>query len=148
MAIINFYCVDGDINGFLYIFLQKLVEKNNKILMYSTNQEKALVLDKYLWSFRQLDFLPHLLSTDKGADKTPIVITNNFNNVNNANVLMITDFLDNYTFLEKFEKVIYIFTSSQEMFERTKEIWHKYKDFERVLYRKDNENKWQKIELF
>jgi DNA polymerase IIIc chi subunit len=145
MTIINFYCVDEDMNEFLYTFLTSLYNKNNKILIYSTNEEKMLKLDVYLWTTKQLEFLPHLLARENKAKDTPIVITNKLDNINNSNVLLITGYLDSTDFLKQFEKIIYLSPSNQDVVEKTKEVWNKYENFEKVMYRKID-NKWEKID--
>ena len=57
MKEINFYCIEEDINGFLYNFLSKLVEKNKRVFIYSENMEKMEKLDNILWTLKKVDFL-------------------------------------------------------------------------------------------
>ena len=128
MKEINFYCIEEDINGFLYNFLSKLVEKNKRVFIYSENMEKMEKLDNMLWTLKKVDFLPHLLYNDSGSEKTPIIISNQKDNKNQSNFILISSFLDDVDFLDSFEKTFYIFSPiNQSIIENVKNNWNKYK---------------------
>ena len=40
MKEINFYCIEEEVNNFLYNFLSKLVDKEKRVFIYSENTEK------------------------------------------------------------------------------------------------------------
>lgn len=146
MKEINFYCIEEDINGFLHNFLSKLVEKNKKVFIYSENIEKMEKLDNMLWTLKKVDFLPHSLYNDIGSEKTPIIISNQKDNKNQSNFILISSFLDDTVFLDSFEKTFYIFSPiNQSIIENVKNNWNKYKKigFHEKLLKKDNDGKWK-----
>ncbi len=151
MININFYCVEEDINQFLYSFLTKLFESQKKVIIYSENQEKINKLDDMLWMIKKTAFLPHLKTADKGWEKTPILISNEKENKINANFLLISNFLDNEEFLQKFEKVFYIFSPiNQNLVEEAEKNWQTYlsKKYNLSYFRKDINGKWVESKEF
>lgn len=146
MKEINFYCIEEDANSFLYNFLSKLVDKGNKIFIYSENTEKMEKLDNTLWTMKKVEFLPHLLYNDEGAEETPIIISNQKENKNNSNFILISSYFDDTEFLNSFEKVFYIFSPiNSNIIEYTKNSWNKYKNqnFDLKLFKKDSSGKWE-----
>ncbi|MDD2839959.1 MAG: DNA polymerase III subunit chi [Rickettsiales bacterium] len=145
MININFYCIEEDINQFLYSFLTKLSENQKKVIIYSENQEKIDKLDGLLWTMKKTAFLPHLKNTDKGWEKTPLLITNEKENKINANFLLISNFLDDDEFLKQFEKTFYIFSPiNQNMIIEAENNWKKYlkKEYNLGYLKKDMNGKW------
>lgn len=146
MKEINFYCVEEEVNNFLYNFLSKLVDKGNRIFIYSENTEKMEKLDNALWTIKKVEFLPHLLYNDKGAEETLIIISNQKENKNNSNFILISSYFDDLEFLNSFEKIFYIFSPiNQNIIEYTKNSWLKYKkeNFDLKLLKKDSSGKWE-----
>ena len=75
MTIINFYCIEDDVNQFLHSFLTNVVVENNKkVIIYSENQEKINKLDESLWTMKKTSFLPHLKINEEGFEETPLLI--------------------------------------------------------------------------
>lgn len=145
MININFYCIEEDMNQFLYSFLTKLVENQKKVIIYSENQEKADKLDELLWTMKKTAFLPHLKNTDKGWDKTPLLISNKKENIINAHFLLISNFLDDDEFLQRFEKIFYIFSPiNQNLVSEAEKNWQKCLDKKYNLnyLKKDINGKW------
>lgn len=151
MKEINFYCIEEDINVFLYSFLFKLIEKGKRVIVYSESPEKMERIDNMLWNIKKVGFLPHLLYNENGAEDTPIIISNVKDNKNNANFLLITTFMDDDKFLNNFEKTFYIFSpTSSNLIEETQKNWEKYKkmEFSTKLFRKSQTGKWTESEEF
>jgi DNA polymerase IIIc chi subunit len=129
MTNINFYCLNYEIKDFLFSLLTKLIEAKNKILIYSDNEEKMRNLDKELWTFKKISFIPHLLNTDDNASFTPIVITNELNNINNANVLFLSKYLEDSNFINGFDKIVYFFTIKNAVsIKEAQDSWKKYEE--------------------
>lgn len=151
MKEINFYCIEEEVNNFLYNFLSKLVDKEKRVFIYSENSEKMEKLDNTLWTMKKIDFLPHLLYSDEGVEDTPIMISNKKENKNNSNFILISSYFDDIDFLNSFEKIFYIFSPvSQTIIEYTKNSWDKYKNqnFNLNLLKKDSSGKWQTYSEF
>lgn len=145
MKDINFYCIEEDANSFLYSFLSKLIEKNKRVIVYSESLEKMEKLDNMLWSHKKTEFIPHLLGHEKNAERTPIIISNTKDNRNNANFLLISGYLDDPEFLNKFEKTFYIFSPiNQRLIDEAGKNWESYRNlgFNLKLLRKNSSGKW------
>ena len=98
-----------------------------------------------------MDFLPHLLYNDIGSEKTPIIISNQKDNKNQSNFILISSFLDDTVFLDLFEKTFYIFSPiNQSIIENVKNNWNKYQKigFHEKLLKKDNDGKWKEYSDF
>ncbi|MDR2527197.1 MAG: DNA polymerase III subunit chi [Rickettsiales bacterium] len=143
MTNINFYCLNEDMFIFFYTLLLKIYESNKKILIYSTNNDKNRELDLFLWSYKKTSFLPHLLLNDKNSNRTSIVITDELKNVNNADLLLTSEYIDDGVFLNSFDKVYYAF---DEINIKTARVnWKKYKDKDYNLeYFEKKDGKWDK----
>ncbi|HSQ97937.1 MAG TPA: DNA polymerase III subunit chi [Rickettsiales bacterium] len=151
MSNINFYCIEEDINQFLYSFLTKLVDSQKKVIIYSENQEKMDKLDELLWTMKKTAFLPHLKHTDKGWDRTPLLISNQKENKINAHFLLISNFLDDDIFLKQFEKTFYIFSPvNQNLLNEAEDNWNKYssKKYNLNFLKKDVSGKWVESKEF
>jgi DNA polymerase IIIc chi subunit len=144
-ANINFYNLeDNDTNDFLYIFLSKVYNEQKKALVYFPEKAKRESLDTSLWTKKKLDFLPHSLNTDNGADITPIVITSQLQNINNANFLITDSYIDDADFLSKFENIYYIISYLQ--IEKSRSDYKKYeaKNYTMNSIKKDEKGNWVK----
>ena len=151
MKEINFYCIEDEVNAFLYSFLSKLIEKGKRVMIYSESPEKMERLDGMLWSIKKVGFLPHLLYNENGAQDTPVVISNEKDNRNNANFLLISTFLDDDKFLDNFEKTFYVFSPANlHLIDEAEKNWEKYKkmNFNTKLFRKSQDGKWTEFENF
>lgn len=152
MTSINFYCIEEDINQFLYTFLTNVVVENKKkVIIYSEHQDKIDKLDDTLWTIKKTGFLPHLKIDEKGFEETPLLISNKLENPINADFLLISNFLDNKEFLNNFDKIFYIFSPmSQQLIDYAKNSWEKYKNigFELNFIKKDSSNKWKSEKEF
>jgi DNA polymerase IIIc chi subunit len=150
MTTVNFYRVAGDVNLFLYNFLDQLVYKNGKkILLYSDSLEKLKKLDDKLWEIGKngANFLAHSLYSDKNSQckYEKVLLCDKFVNFNQANYLLISNFVNNCSFLNHFEKVFYIYTnSSVKNLEQAKKSLEGYQDldYEITINTRDESGKW------
>ena len=75
--------------------LPKLVEKaysaGNRVLLVESAVEKLDLLNQVLWTYSTLTFLPHGAVKDGGAEDQPILLSPTLDNLNRADVAVITD---------------------------------------------------------
>src|SRR5579871_5220024 len=75
--------------------LPKLLEKayagGYRTLLLAGSEEQAERLNQLLWTYHPGSFLPHGSLKDGHSDRHPILITTKIENLNNANILAITD---------------------------------------------------------
>lgn len=61
------------------IYACRLVRKaraaNCKVVILANDAQHAASMDNALWSFSELDFLPHVMANDTLAPATPIILT-------------------------------------------------------------------------
>lgn len=56
---------------------RKVRAAKSSLVIFSDDRQLLLQLDKTLWTFSELDFLPHVMSSHPLAAQTPIVLTDN-----------------------------------------------------------------------
>ena len=97
--------------------LCKLIEtiwlRSNKVIIYCQDALKLQKMDEVLWSYEQLSFLPHVLDNDNIAPSTPVVLTSNERNINNANIIVCLE-PNMPNFAGSFEKLIYMYGNAAE----------------------------------
>jgi len=146
---INFYCISDNINFFLYKFLLQLIEKEKRIVIYSESADKINKLDEMLWTLNQNDFLPHGTKQDGHAEHHPLYLTYEKENPNNSEFLLISNFLEDINYMQKFKKIFYIFTDTNiKSFQNAKTNWETYKNKGFILkcLTKGKEGKWEEKE--
>lgn len=110
---VNFYCVNEDINNFIFNLLNQIIYKSNKgILLYSASVDKIKKFDEYLWTAgNDYDFLPHSVYADNKLNDDRFLLSNKSENSNNADNLILSSYIDNKIFLNSFNKILYVFTT-------------------------------------
>ena len=90
MTNVNFYHLKT-IN--IYLALTKLLEKalpNEKNILVRTDSSRITnEIDEFLWSYDLSSFIPHSKLGDQDFKMSPIYITDEENNLNNADILFI-----------------------------------------------------------
>ena len=149
MKSVYFYCITGDVNEFLYSLLEQIISHNEKIIIYSTSEEKMQKLDSDLWTKKKVSFIPHLLYNDEKAEEVPILISNVKENKYNFDYLLTTSFIDDEIFLNSFKRIYYIyFYNIEKTINDAEKFFLKYKqeDCEIKIYTKSLENKWISVD--
>lgn len=140
---INFYQLDSINYKSIAQILLKIREGENRTLIYAKNDELLKQIDEGLWSFSKTKFLPHATKwEDVNPHEQPTFLTNEENNQNKANFLIMLDDVSD-EFLKNFEKIFYFFSNSNVDFARKLYSNYKKKSFIINFYKKDGE-KWIK----
>lgn len=74
MTEIDFYSGGGDRLQTACRLAAKAVRQGLKVMIYAPDAAMAERLDKLLWTFSPIDFIPHCCAEDKLASVTPVVI--------------------------------------------------------------------------
>ncbi|RZI45622.1 DNA polymerase III subunit chi [Rickettsiales endosymbiont of Peranema trichophorum] len=87
-VVINLYVLES--SQFIKVFpklLEGIVGKGNRIVIFCDHQKSVEALDRLLWTYQQLSFLPHATYQDDGIkEDSPIYITtSHFDNQNRSN---------------------------------------------------------------
>lgn len=112
MLEVNFYSISEDISNFIYNLLYQIYDKSDKkVLLYSTSVEKLKKLNESLWtSGKDSDFLPHSIFKKGSKNDGRLLLTNEIENSNQADCLLLSSFVNNVEFLKSFKKIYYVFT--------------------------------------
>lgn len=107
---INFYQVSEEIVKAIAPLMIKMLKDEKKVFIYTKSHDRISELDRVLWSYGRNTFIPHITIFEKDLDfkRQPIVISNEEENVNEADYLV---FLDEPSadFIAKFSRVFYFF---------------------------------------
>ena len=76
MAQVDFYVLpeNGKREHFVCALIQKVWKQGNNIFINTASESAATALDDLLWTFKDINFLPHCFVTEDNADTAPIVI--------------------------------------------------------------------------
>ena len=92
MATIQFYhLTNSPLESALPRLLEKAYEQGFRIHVKVADVGMMAALDKSLWTYSPLAFLPHASDTDLKPEAHPILLSTTLENQNNAKVLCITD---------------------------------------------------------
>jgi DNA polymerase IIIc chi subunit len=143
---INFYQVDDIIYKSIAPLLIKVLDENKKALIYCQSEQQVQEIDDGLWQFSKTKFIPHGTKDLKLKPiKQPIFITNQPENANQAEYLIMVDEAQE-DFLKQFSKIFYFF--GNDTITDARKLWAKYKkqSFALNFYKKDS-GTWVKVDL-
>jgi DNA polymerase-3 subunit chi len=86
--------------------LERLYKERRRVVVWVADPGKLQILDDYLWTFRQLSFVPHAVwSSELGELEEPVVLVAEPANPNRADVLVVGDDLPPADWAATFEEV-------------------------------------------
>jgi DNA polymerase-3 subunit chi len=71
--------------------MEKIYSSGMRAVLMSSSKERVEALNKLLWTYTTTTFLPHGSQVDDFAEDQPIWLTNQLENPNNAQVLVLCD---------------------------------------------------------
>jgi DNA polymerase-3 subunit chi len=77
MTRIDFHSNISDLIAYTCRLTRKARAADCTVVLLAKDQTQLAELDDALWTFSELDFLPHVTSADKLASRTPIILTDN-----------------------------------------------------------------------
>ena len=77
MTRIDFHSNVPDKVAYACRLVRKARAANSRMVMFSDDRAQLAALDEALWTFSELDFLPHVLASDALAAQTPVILTDN-----------------------------------------------------------------------
>ena len=78
--------------GELAALAEDLYRERRRLVIWVADEGRRQILDDYLWTFRKLAFVPHLLwQPSQGEVDEPVVLVGEPANPNNASVLLVGD---------------------------------------------------------
>lgn len=134
MADIRFYhLMSTPLERALPQLLEKAFQGHFRVLVKAADEAIVDMLNTQLWTYSPTSFLPHGSAKDGSPDLQPIFLTTTEENLNDANLLAITDGTIPQNF-EGFERVIDLFDGKNEPeVEAARERWKHYKSTDHTL---------------
>lgn len=124
----------------------KALERNFKILIKTTDEEKTKEIDEYLWTYDAESFIPHGSKTGKRSSEHPVWITSKEDNPNGANMLIIFNGAETGD-ISSMDLCCELFDGNDEKtLETTRSRWKEYKEkgFELSYFQQDENGRWDK----
>jgi DNA polymerase-3 subunit chi len=84
-------------------------------------------LDRVLWTFSPLDFIPHVHATDPLAAQTPVLLCSEPGDTPHADVLVNLS-MQTPAFFSRFERLVEVVTASEEDRDQARARWRFYRD--------------------
>lgn len=91
----------------------KVLANNQRLVILTSSQEQVDSLNSFLWTFEQDAWIPHGCYKTEEAAFQPVWITEEYENPNHAEIIMILDGMNlkNY---HDFQRCLYVFDGNQE----------------------------------
>ena len=150
MPEILFYHLEGaPLDRVLPSLLEKTLERGWKAVVQAGSREQAEALDTHLWTYRDEGFLPHAIAGAGSEADQPILITDDENNPNEANVRFLVDgcapgFVSS---LGRYDRVVYLFDGHDgEATQQARSFWKLVKDagVDATYWQQSGSGKWEK----
>jgi DNA polymerase-3 subunit chi len=74
---VDFHSKVADKVNYACRLVRKARAADCRVVIYSDNDAQLRALDEALWTFSELDFLPHAMAADALAIQTPVILANN-----------------------------------------------------------------------
>ncbi len=147
MTEIRFYHMEkSSLEQTLPSLLGKALSQGHKIMLKTSDTNTAESLSAYLWTYDPASFLPHGTPQDAHPENQPILITDKDENINAADVLILTHSArsDN---LKDFKLCCEMLNGNNpEDIQSARERWKTYKEegFEITYWQQTAQNGWEK----
>jgi DNA polymerase III subunit chi len=129
--------------------LEKCLERKWQVVIQTGSELMRDRLDQQLWSYSDVSFLAHSTDADVNAHQTPIVLTTDQTNPNNANVRFLVDNAapSSTQELTQYERVIVMFDGLNESeLSNARSFWKelKSKDYSLTYWQQTEQGNWKK----
>jgi DNA polymerase III subunit chi len=126
--------------------LEKTLARGWRALVRAPAEERLDHLDGWLWSYRDDSFLAHGTAREPMAERQPILLTTEAENLNHAQALFLVDGAEAGT-LDGFERCIVLFDGGDaEATAEARERWRTFRDAGHPVsyWRQGAERGWEK----
>ena len=126
--------------------LEKALEREFKIIIKASTKEEVKLIDKFLWTSKSNDFIPHGYKKNRHETDQPIWITTKDENLNNANMLVLINEASSDN-IDDMDLCCKIFDSNNTTaLEQSRSSWKEFKDkdYELTYWQQDKNGKWSK----
>jgi len=106
--------------------VRKIVRAGQRVVVFA-DPVSISKFDAALWTFSQLDFIPHVAAGDALAAQTPVLLCSEPVETAHCDVLVNLG-LETPAFFSRFERLIEVVSTGDEDRTRARERWRHYKD--------------------
>lgn len=125
---------EKDKNKLLFELIERFYYEGEKVVIFTSTQERANELDRFIWIYKQESFIPHKIFTYSEEDALEkIAIVYNKLNPFSANVLIVYDKCD-LDFALNFEKIYEFVEHTKEAIIESRKRYKFYKDKGYVMH--------------
>ena len=124
---------------------ENIFKKNNRIIIFCTDQETTEVVDDFLWSTRDDSFIPHSKKKDGKDTLDPILVTADLDGSYEYNVLLaVNGVLIKEKDWQRFAKIYYFFDDQDiKEKENARSMWKSFSSLNiDCKYWINEKNKW------
>ncbi len=124
--------------------LEKVYASGAKALLFFDDENTLKTIDDALWTYSQMDFLPHGTHHESYPEKQPIYLTMGNENPNNSDIVIKIGNTE-HPLSASFKKIIDIFDGNDpQSVQNARERYKKYKDSGSplVYWKQDSDGKW------
>lgn len=146
MDILFYHLTETRVDDALPTLLERSLERNWRVAVQTSSEERCQVLDGHLWTFRPDSFLPHGLDTEPFAEMQPILLTSGPDNANGATVRFVIDGAEPPD-PAPYERFVFMFDGhDQNQLEGARAQWKKLKGQGHDLsyWQQNREGRWEK----
>lgn len=158
---INFYCTLTELfNQTLCKLLEKCYSTSLNTITLVDEKKTEEAINNTLWSFSSTSFIPHGCSIDPEPSSQPIYITTNYENPNQAKILVLVilsynccnaNYDNNISYFQQFERILLIFKENDsKLIDHMNNYYHRLKQdgylpsyFKQKQQNKNKQAQWQ-----
>lgn len=107
--------------------VRKIYKAGQKAVVYDVDASNLNALNQALWSFSQLDFIPHVLAGSREAAQTPVLLASEPVEFPHHDVLVNLS-PSPPEFFSRFERLIEVVSTDTADRERARQRWRFYKE--------------------
>ena len=148
MTKIGFYhLTKTPLSDALLSLLEKILGSGKRAVVRTSSEERVDFLNDALWTADAASFLPHGTQKEGYPSHQPVWLTDDAENPNDAEVLILTDGADTASF-EDYDRCLEIFDGNDgQAVIAARERWKKYKDtgFSLTYWQQTESGRWEKM---
>lgn len=127
MTQIDFHTKVPDVAAYACRILRIAFNRGAKVVVFDSDESKLAQFDQLLWTFSELDFIPHTFAGTAVASQTPIILTSSDQNLPHHEVILNLALIKPPSF-SSFERLVEFVPSEGAALISARERYKFYKD--------------------
>lgn len=129
MTAVAFHFNAPDRQGYTCRLLRKAYLKGSKVVVLTRAGERG-ALDQALWTFAQLEFVPHVSidAPSKLRDRSPVLLTDDATSLGSGGEVLVNLSGELPRDYERFDRVIEVVTTEPADRQHARERWKRYRE--------------------